>query len=101
METAELRSKEEIKRDIEESRGEVKSALRQTRSTFKTRNAATRAWKATKRAAEKTKRTVTEKAKTTDYAIRDHIYGAIGAAVAVGAVAGLVARKRMKSRRSC
>jgi len=99
METAELRSKEEIKREIEESRRDVKVALDETRTTWKGRNAAARAWRSTKQAAAKTTRTVTEKAKATDCAIRDNIYSAIGGAVCVGAVAGFIIRKRIKARR--
>lgn len=99
METAELRSKDEIKREIEESRRDVKVALQETRTTWKGRNAAARAWRATKQAAGKTKRTVTTKAKATDCAIRDNIYSAIGAAVGLGAVAGLIVRSRIKARR--
>ena len=105
--TTELRSKEEITRDIEATRAEVKNVLRQTRRATKGPNAAKRAWAKTKDAAAKTKETIVrtsetavEKTKAADRAIRGNIYSSLGVAAAVGAAAGFVVRKKIRRRRA-
>jgi len=99
METVELRSKEEITRDIEATRRQVKDAFKSTKYAVTEANPAVRAWKVTKRSALSAKDKTVAKACDADAAIRGNIYKAIGIAAGAGAVVGLfLSWKRKKAR---
>lgn len=99
MEMTELRSKEEVKQEIEATRRESKRALREAKSAWITENPAVVAWRKTKARAYDTKVAVTDKAHATDSAVRSNIYKLLGAAALVGAAVGFFAkRKRARNR---
>ncbi len=95
-ETAELRSKDEIKADIERNRTEVTSAVRRTKTAAVERNPAVLAWRATKRKYFATKAKSVSKARQTDVTIRSNIYRSIGFVLLAGMVVGLFARRKRK-----
>jgi ElaB/YqjD/DUF883 family membrane-anchored ribosome-binding protein len=115
METTELRSKEEVIRDIEATRIDVKETLRATRNPFGEQNAVRRFWKATKntaaqattstrRAAVKTrdavirtKDKVVTAAHVTDETIRGNVYTSVGVALCVGTAVGFLVSRRLRA----
>ncbi len=103
MSTAQLRSKDEIARDIEHNRHKMGSALRDTRTNVVTRNPATLAWKSSQAAYFRAKDAVVTKATIADCKVRDNIYSGIGIALGVGAVTGFLLgwkRSRSKARKA-
>lgn len=98
METIALRSKEDVKREIEASRKETRRALRDARAVWAHENPAVRAWRKTRSKAHDTRIALKDKVSTADSAVRSHIYQWIGGAALVGAVVGfLMQRKRIRS----
>jgi ElaB/YqjD/DUF883 family membrane-anchored ribosome-binding protein len=91
----ELRSKDEIKADIERNRYQVRSAFGRTKTAVVERNPAVLAWQATRRKFFEAKIKSASKARQADVAVRSNIYRTIAFAAIAGIVAGLfVPRKR-------
>ncbi|MFN7138898.1 MAG: hypothetical protein ACK4UN_06145 [Limisphaerales bacterium] len=101
MELTELRSKEEVKQDIEATRKETKQALRDTKVAWVTQNPAILAWQRTKAGAQQTKYAVSYKMHTTDCAIRDNIYKLMALAGITGAVVGVLALRKRRAKSPC
>jgi len=110
METTELRSKEEIVREIEANRRDVKTALRGTKYAWTGGNPAVRAWKATKSAAVQTKERIADgiaetknkvsvKAEFADTAIRDNVYKSIGMALCAGTLIGYLTMRKFRAKK--
>ncbi len=99
MDTPDLRSKEEIARDIEATRRDVSNALDHTKDAFIGKNPGVLAWKATKARYEECKEVVAEKTQKTDAVIRDNIYRSMGMALLGGAVVGFLATPKPKTKR--
>ncbi len=100
METIELRTKDEIARDIENNRREMRSAFLNTKETVKTRNPAALAWGASKRTYSRAKEATVARAQQADNVVRQNIYRGIGIALLAGAITGcILALKKRKSTR--
>ena len=97
----EIRDKEEITRDIEQSRREVKEALHATKVAWVERNPAVLAWRATKDKAEVVKLKTAAKARATDDRVRENIYKSLGIAAAAGIIAGFILRWRSQGAKNC
>jgi ElaB/YqjD/DUF883 family membrane-anchored ribosome-binding protein len=104
METTELRSKEDITRDIEETRDGVKEALHGAKDAWVGHNPAVVAWKATKSSVSNAKQKVVAKTQAANVAVQCNIYRSLGIALGVGAVLGVLLagrRKRKLRNRGC
>ncbi len=100
MELTELRSKEEVKQDIEATRRSTEQALHDAKTALVTENPAVLAWKRTKLRAQETKFALSEKARSTDCKVRTNIYSLLGGAALLGIAAGfLLHRKRQAKAR--
>lgn len=101
MDEEPFRSKREVAREIELSRKEMKRSWRGATYAWSHRNPALRAWKATKKTASRTKDKVVTQTYHTDEIIRANIYSALGISLAIGAIAGLLLRRRKKLKAAC
>ena len=97
----EIRDKDEITRDIEQSRREVKEALQATKHAWVERNPAVLAWRATRDKAEVVKLKTAAKARATDDKVRSNIYKSLGIAAGVGLLAGFIFRWRAQRAKRC
>ena len=88
METLEVRSKEEVVRDIEASRKGTKVALKETKVAWVDENPALLAWKRATLRAKYTKDRAVDKAKLADCKVRNRIYMWLGIAAVAGTVIG-------------
>lgn len=94
MEMTELRSKEEVKQEIEATRRDTKRALREAKTAWVTENPAVLAWQRTRARAQQAKMTVAMKARSTDCQLRSKIYGWLGIAAAAGMLIGFFAKRK-------
>ncbi len=101
METIELRSKEEIAREIENNRREVSSAFRDTKHSVKTRNPAALAWGASKRTYLQAKDVTVSKLQAADDTVRENIYRGIGIALLAGAITGIIIALKTRKNKRC
>ncbi|MBA4146895.1 MAG: hypothetical protein H0X66_02185 [Verrucomicrobia bacterium] len=94
MELTELRSKEEVKHDIESTRRAASRSLREAKAAWVTENPAVVAWKRTKFRAKEAKIAVADKAHTTNCAVRSNIYRLLGVAAVAGVAVGFLSRRK-------
>jgi ElaB/YqjD/DUF883 family membrane-anchored ribosome-binding protein len=95
------KSKEEVARDVEQTRSEAKRALRNVGEVWSGKNAVASAWRSTKGTYFRAQDKVLDAAETTDDTIRSHVYASIGIALGVGAIVGFfVTNKPSKKKRN-
>lgn len=97
----EYKSKEEIARDVEQTRLQAKRVLKEAGEVWSGKNAVASAWRSTKGGYFRAQDKVAQTAETTDEAIRTNIYTSLGVALGVGMILGLLTRnKSHKARRN-
>ncbi|MDB6026105.1 MAG: hypothetical protein JWM68_2328 [Verrucomicrobiales bacterium] len=96
METADLRSKEEIKADIEQNRHQVRSQYRRTKTAVVEQNPAVLAWQATKRKFSRAKAKSVLRAREADISVRSNVYRTLAFAAIAGVLVGLFAPRKRK-----
>lgn len=94
------KSKEEIARDVEETRAAAQRAFREAGEVWSGKNAVASAWRSTKGTYFRAQDKVLGAARASDDQIRSHIYSAVGIAFAVGVIAGFFAIRKRKEKTS-
>ncbi len=94
----EPKSKEEIARDVEQTRLQAKHALQNAGEVWTGKNAVASAWRSTKGSYFRAHDKVLETVENTDETIRTNLYSTLGIATGFGALLGFL--KAGKSRKS-
>jgi ElaB/YqjD/DUF883 family membrane-anchored ribosome-binding protein len=95
------KSKEEIARDVDQTRSEAKRALRNVGEVWTGKNAVASAWRSTKGSYFRAQDKVVDVAQATDDRIRSNIYASLGIALGVGAIIGFfITDKRSRKRKT-
>jgi ElaB/YqjD/DUF883 family membrane-anchored ribosome-binding protein len=100
----ETRSKEEVAREVEQTRAEAKRATKNATEVWSGRNSVASAWRTTKDKYYDVHDKVADTAHATDEAIRDNLYAALGIALGIGAIVGYFATNkpaRSKKQKCC
>ena len=97
------RSKEEVARDVEQTRAEAKRAVRNAGEVWSGQNAVASAWRSTKGTYFRAHDKVLDGAYAVDDTVHENIYAAIGIALGLGALVGYFAtskplRRKRKNR---
>ena len=88
------KSKEEVSRDVEQTRAEAKEALRDVGEVWSGKNAVASAWRSTKGTYFRAQDAVVGAAQTTDQTLRSNIYSSLGIAFVVGATVGFFVTRK-------
>jgi ElaB/YqjD/DUF883 family membrane-anchored ribosome-binding protein len=101
METETNRSREEVVRDVEQTRAEAKRAFRNAGEVWSGRNAVASAWRSTKRTYWRTHDKIADTAYAADTTVRENVYPSVGVALSIGAVLGYFLTSKPTKKRKC
>jgi ElaB/YqjD/DUF883 family membrane-anchored ribosome-binding protein len=94
------RTREEVARDVEQTRAEAKRVFKNAGEVWTGRNAIASAWRSTKGKYFQVHDKVSNAAQTTDETVRENVYAAVGIALGIGAALGyLLTSKPRKNRK--
>jgi len=93
------KSKEEVARDVEQTRNEAKRALRTAGEIWSGKNAVASAWRSTKGSYFRVQDQILDKAYATDEMVRENVYATLGISLAAGAILGYFLTSKPQSRK--
>lgn len=93
------RSKEEVTRDVEQTRLATKRALKNAGEVWSGRNAIASAWRSTKSTYLRTQDKIADTAYVANKQVHQNVYTALGAALGIGAILGYFLTKKPSRKR--
>ena len=96
----ENRSKEEVARDVEQTRAEAKRAFKNAGQVWSGENAIASAWRSTKGTYFKAHDKVVDSAYAADDLVRENVYATLGISLIVGAALGYFLTNKPQSKKN-